>query len=71
MRSDTCNGYYCDEIKAYHREFSDPDVEVNELIAVQRIHNLWDRWAPDANHDVVAVHLVNTQKVDQIDLGEP
>ena len=70
MRSDTCNGFFCSEIKSYHRLDSDPDRNVKQLIAVQRAHNLWDRWAADANHEVVGVQLVDAREAISVDLTE-
>lgn len=67
-RSDTCNGFYCAEIKTFHREFSGSNCKVDELITVQRAHTLWDRWATDASHEIVSVQLVDKDKVKQFDL---
>ena len=69
MRSDTCNGFYCDEIKNYHLDFSDTKRDVSELIAVQRAPTLSDHLAPEADHGIVSVNLVSVQNVEQIELA--
>jgi hypothetical protein len=69
MRSDTCNGYYCDEIKSYHRDLSDSNRKLDPLITVQRAHTLWDRWTPEGNHEVIAAQLVDAWEVEALDLS--
>ena len=70
MRSDACNGFYCDDIKTYHREFFDSNQVVEPIITVQRSHTFWNRWAADSSHEIVAVNIVDAHDVKSVESVE-
>lgn len=60
MRSDICNGYYCDALISYHEKQAGNEIPIN-VIAVQRSHNNWNRFDPDVDNKVIKVALLEEE----------
>jgi len=60
MRSDICNGYYCDELKTYQKNISTEDNKFS-VIAIQRSSAYWDRYSPGVSNEITRVSLVNEE----------
>jgi len=57
MRSDTCNGYYCDSLKSYQKEHAGK-TDLGRVLAIQRSNTNWNRFNPDESHKIVNVVLL-------------
>jgi hypothetical protein len=59
MRSDTCNGFHCDTINAWHDR---PQEErANTVLAIQRSGTYWERNDLAQPHQIVEVALVKAE----------
>lgn len=56
MRSDLCNGYFCDSIVAYQKnaEFT---ASTSAVLAIQRANTNWNSLEPEVETNVVAKKL--------------
>ena len=62
QRSDTCNGYYCDELKEWHAA---PTAQrCQELLVVKRARTDWRGYPDDPNHVVQVAHVDGSGLVD-------
>jgi len=68
MRSDICNGYYCDSLKRYHKKMTSLK-KSEKVIAVQRSYTYWNRFEPGVNSEIVGVALVD--EYEYINLNKP
>jgi len=68
MRSDICNGYYCDSLKKYQKKMAETD-SPEKVIAVQRSYTYWNRFDPGVNSEVVDVTLADEKE--QVKLNWP
>jgi len=57
MRSNTCNGYYCDSLKSYQKELAGK-INTGRILAIQRSNTNWNRFDPDESHKIVNVVLL-------------
>lgn len=57
LRSDICNGYYCDSLKSYQKESATRE-NPGLVLVVQRSCTNWNRFEPDVCHEVVNVVLL-------------
>jgi len=62
MRSDICNGYYCESLKSYQNKMTADDNELS-VIAIQRSSTYWSRYLPGVNNEITNVSLVEEMKV--------
>jgi len=62
MRSDICNGYYCESLKTYQKNTSADDNALS-VIAIQRSSTYWSRYSPGVNNEITNVSLVEEMKV--------
>jgi len=58
LRSDICNGYYCDPLKKYHENMMQTDIP-KVVLAIQRSYTYWDRFKIDVCNEVINVALVD------------
>lgn len=58
MRSDTCNGFYCDSIRAWHDRALEE--RSHTVLAIQRCNSNWHKFNIDSLNTVVDVALVRT-----------
>jgi len=61
MRSDICNGYYCDSLKRYQKKMLGSE-RPTKVIAIQRSYTYWNRFEPGINSEIVDVALVDENK---------
>jgi hypothetical protein len=59
LRSETCNGYYCETLEEFQERAADRG-EPGVALAVRRSHPHWRRLDPAACHDVVEVAWVGS-----------
>jgi len=62
MRSDICNGYYCESLNSYQKNIT-PEGSDLSVIAIQRSSTYWSRYSPGVNNEVINVSLVEEMKV--------
>lgn len=62
LRSDICNGYYCDPLKKYHNNMMQLEVP-KVVLAIQRSYTYWDRFKLDVCNEVINVALVDEKKI--------
>lgn len=62
LRSDICNGYYCDPLKKYHNNMMQLD-SPKVVLAIQRSYTYWDRFKLDVCNEVINVALVDENKI--------
>jgi len=62
LRSDICNGYYCDPLKKYHKKMM-PMNTAKTVLAIQRSYTYWDRFNLDVSNEVINVALVDDKEV--------
>lgn len=64
MRSDICNGYYCEPVKSYLDHEIQTDVtKRTTVIAVQWSNTNWNRLDPSVDNEIVKVALVNETEI--------
>lgn len=68
MRSDICNGYYCDSLKSFQKEYAGR-AEIGKVLAVQRSHTNWNRFDPGVSNKVVSVALVGKDTLQYVDIS--
>ena len=61
MRSDICNGYFCDSIVAFQKRNDASDKPVS-VLAIQRANTHWNRFAPDVKKHVVESHVFKAKE---------
>ena len=62
LRSDICNGYYCDPLKKYHNNMLQLDTP-KVVLAIQRSYTYWDRFKIDICNEVINVALVDEKEI--------
>jgi len=62
LRSDICNGYYCDPLKTYHKNMMSID-SAKTVLAIQRSYTYWDRFKLDISNEVINVALVDDKEI--------
>ncbi|MCW9047016.1 MAG: hypothetical protein OQK46_02965 [Gammaproteobacteria bacterium] len=62
LRSDICNGYYCDPLKQYHKNMLNIDAP-KVILAIQRSYTYWDRFKLNVCNDVIDVALVDEHEI--------
>ncbi|MCW8933699.1 MAG: hypothetical protein OQK98_03150 [Gammaproteobacteria bacterium] len=62
LRSDICNGYYCDPLKQYHKNMLSIDTP-EVILAIQRSYTYWDRFKLNVCNDVINVALVDEHDI--------
>ena len=62
LRSDICNGYYCDPLKLYHEKMI-PLAAAKTVLAIQRSYTYWDRFKLDVSNEVINIALIDDEKV--------
>jgi len=60
MRSDICNGYFCESIVVYHKHDGKTD-KSHSVLAIQRANTNWNRLAADVDKQVLEQHLFLTE----------
>lgn len=54
LRSDICNGYYCDSLKSYHRKLAGK-AEIGAILVIQRSYTNWSRFNADIDNKIINV----------------
>ncbi len=62
LRSDICNGYYCENLKSYQKKLAG-EKDIGVVLAIQRSKNNWNWFDPDINNEIVNIALVDEQKL--------
>jgi hypothetical protein len=62
LRSDICNGYYCDSLKTFHKEVQGNEASF-EVLTIQRSHSYWKRLEPGVNNDIIGIKLLKTGEI--------
>ncbi|MDH5446932.1 MAG: hypothetical protein OEY52_15400 [Gammaproteobacteria bacterium] len=64
MRSNICNGFYCETLKSWKKKVINQD-KTGELLLVQRAYDNWNRFHENVSNEVVNVALIdeNGQKL--------
>ncbi len=57
IRSDICNGYYCEPLKSYQKECTEKK-EIGPVLAIQRSNTNWTRFDPDTCNEVISVTVL-------------
>ncbi|MFK7768744.1 MAG: hypothetical protein AB8B55_16100 [Mariniblastus sp.] len=70
MRSDSCNAYFCQELRNLHDEVNKQPITETGLLAVQRPYIHWDRESEDACTDVTSAHFVSTEDVIPVEISD-
>lgn len=60
MRSDLCNGYFCDSIMAYQKQSESTHKSVS-VLAIQRANTNWNRLEPNVDKQVVDKKLFSSE----------
>lgn len=60
MRSDICNGFYCDPVKSFHKKMAGSQ-ELAPVVVIQRCATYWNRLDPDVDNKIIGVTLINTE----------
>ncbi|RDH85914.1 MAG: hypothetical protein DIZ80_00105 [endosymbiont of Galathealinum brachiosum] len=66
LRSDICNGYYCDTLKSFHKKMENKDA-IPIVVAIKRASTYWNRFDEAVCNDIVDVtvlHEMYEYKVD-------
>lgn len=58
LRSDICNGFYCDSLKAYQKKMAGKE-NPGRVLVIQRSGTNWDRFEPGAYTGIVSVALLD------------
>jgi len=58
LRSDICNGYYCESLKSYQKNAAAREY-VGAVVVVQRSSSYWNRFEPGVDNEVVDVALLS------------
>jgi hypothetical protein len=58
LRSDICNGYYCESLKTYQEMSAEKDEQAAVLV-VQRSSSYWDRFESGVSNEVIDVVLLD------------
>ena len=61
LRSDICNGYYCDSLKHYQKEAETKKSSLAVLV-LQRSSTYWDRYEEGVSNDIVDIALIGDNK---------
>ena len=59
LRSDVCNGYFCDDIRQFQKRLA-ADTDLPYVIAVQRDYTQWNRFDQGLESKVTDVTLINS-----------
>ena len=57
LRSDICNGFYCDPVKLYQKKLSGKN-ELGVVLAIQRSSTYWNRFDLGVNNEIVQTALI-------------
>ena len=68
LRSDTCNGHYCDSLKSYQQKLADKE-DIGTVLAIQRAGTCWNSCGPQTGAEIRNVALVVEAVVQFQDLG--
>ncbi|MBU6950650.1 hypothetical protein [Hahella sp. HN01] len=69
MRSDICNGYFCDSLKSFNRKYA-RETPPSQIIAIARAQDNWSRFHPEQSNDVVAIAIVSSEEAKLLPLPE-
>ena len=67
LRSDICNGYYCDSLKSYQLGVP-ANGSAGQVLAIQRSSTYWNRFEPGVVNEVVAAAIIDEDQQREIDL---
>jgi hypothetical protein len=67
LRSDTCNGFFCDSLIRYQNAVEYCG-DSGEVLAVRRARKLNECYAPDADRSIVDIVLVDAEGVSPVDV---
>jgi len=62
LRSDTCNGHYCDPLVAYQDKLLAED-NLGTVVAIQRAGTCWNSYGPQVGDEVVSVALIEEDRM--------
>lgn len=65
LRSDNCNGFYCEALKLYQQKMAGT-IEIN-VLAVQRSNTLFNRFNDNQRNEIVKIALVSEEDLQLID----
>jgi len=57
LRSDICNGFYCDPLKKYQKKIAAGE-SLGNVVAIQRSSTYWNRFEVGVANDVVGVYVL-------------
>jgi hypothetical protein len=67
MRSDVCNGYYCDSLKNYQEKQAGNESSL-VVIAIQRSNNNWNRFDREVDNEIVNVTFVKEDRINPVEV---
>ena len=68
LRSDTCNGHYCDSLKSYQQKLVD-EKEIGTVLAIQRAGTCWNSCGPQVGAEIVNIALIEEGGIQLQDLS--
>jgi len=57
LRSDICNGYYCDSLKTYHKKMLH-EQSPQKIMAIQRSNTYWNRFEENVENEIIKLALI-------------
>lgn len=60
LRSDICNGYYCNSLKSYQEKMAGRENSI-AVLAIQRSSTYWNRFEPEVHNEIIGVALIETE----------
>ena len=69
MRSDVCNGFYCDPLKAYQKKV-EAEENLSTVVAIQRSATYWNRFDIGVCNEIVDVAVLDENRVSIIKFWE-
>lgn len=69
LRSDICNGHFCEPVKQLQLELEN-EGRLGSLLAIQRSYNVRNKFETGVNNEIVAVFLYDSDQQHEIDLEE-
>jgi len=66
LRSDVCNAFYCDPLKAFHEKHSYAE-KLAPIVVIQRTNHYWNRFEAQEGNAVSAIAIVDEQGAELVD----
>ncbi|HEY9053119.1 MAG TPA: hypothetical protein VIQ03_16320 [Gammaproteobacteria bacterium] len=68
LRSDICNGYYCDTLKTYQKKLKGKE-NIGVVLAIQRSKNNFNWFDPNIDNEIVNIALLDEDKLHLVDVS--